>query len=326
MNRDEINIGLIGCGNIGFRHLQALVQVQLKQPFCLFIVEPNEAQHEKISAFLSESQSDADFKFQISSDLTNLPATIDLAVIATNSGDRFAAFEKLLQHSEAKAIIFEKVLFQTIAELDQVEALLKEKHIAAYVNYGRRAFPTYQTLAKQLEHDKLINIKVKGSSFGLACNGLHFIDLFEMLSKSELIVLNGDALNPGYEESKRNSYIEIYGTLSGETSSGSLVEIQCDSNMSVAVRIEIETKNGKILIDETAHTILDERNIPNCLTVDFKSYFVSQTPFLYQSIIEEQSCLLTGYEQAAKQHRLFIPTINKHLGLPSLYDTVCRIS
>ena len=324
MNENSINIALIGCGNIGFRHLQSLVQLTLEVR--IFIIEPNHEQHIKIEEFLREVKKTAKFDHVISSSIVDLPLQVDLAVLATNSGDRYAAFENLLSRSEVKSIIFEKVLFQTISELNLVEKKLADHNITAYVNYGRRGFPSYRKIAEELKTEDMMSITVEGSNYGLACNGLHFIDLFEMLTQSKIVELNGSDLEPGYEESKRNGYIEVYGLISGESSSGTSFKMSCNDNPDLKVAVKIKTKNGTISIDEISREIDDFRENTDNITGDFESYYVSQSPFFYKSIIENETCLLTAYHEAARQHRLFIQLINKHLGLSSTDTTICHIS
>ncbi len=64
-----------------------------------------------------------------STDVRDLPEVIDVAVLAMTAQYRREVFDKLISHVKVKNIIFEKVLFQRVADYYYVGEILKKLHI-----------------------------------------------------------------------------------------------------------------------------------------------------------------------------------------------------
>ena len=121
-----VKLAIIGSGQLGSRHLQALSL--LDRPALIFVVDPNEDSL-KIAEkrFLEISNADnkiVDIKYI--KNIDNLPNSIDLAIISTNSDIRRTIIENLLINSRINYLILEKVLFQKIEDFSYVDTLLKK--------------------------------------------------------------------------------------------------------------------------------------------------------------------------------------------------------
>ncbi|MBU2868070.1 hypothetical protein [Pacificibacter marinus] len=311
---------LIGCGNIGFRHLQALCASQLAGQIGLTIIEPNTAHHSRITAELGRTP------VQLSEVLTALPQQadhFDLAIIATNADVRRRVFDGLVSKHTFAAIIFEKVLFQRIEDLDAVEAQLQG--IAAHVNCGRRGFAGYQMLRDTLSFDTPVDYTVVGTQYALASNAIHFLDIAACINQSPLISLDASGLDQSGGDSKRAGYIEIYGTLKGTLENGATVSLTCTPADALLLDISIAGAALTGKIDEAAGTVTVTRGDVT-QTLAFETRHVSGMPYLYETLLNGEGCLLPTYAESAAQHRLLLSAINTHLNLPDQSDTLCPIS
>ncbi len=310
---------LCGCGNIGFRHLQALASAGT--PMQITIVEPFAAGHPRIADFIASDAAGGTERYRL---LTTLPAErerFDLVVIATSADTRLAAFNGIVDQHDVGCIIFEKILFQTVAALDEVAARLERENIPAYVNCGRRGFDTYRALAKEFAGPTPTNITVNGSAYGLASNAVHFLDLAEFINGAAVTGVDLSGLEAGAVESKRAGFFEIFGTLAATLENGASLSVTCADTDSMAINITLHHGDRTISIDELGGTQTDAGE-----TKPFEVKYVSGMPYLYDDALRSLDPGLTPYADSARQHRFYLRAMCKHLDLPSGDDTVCPIS
>jgi predicted dehydrogenase len=306
---------LCGCGNIGFRHLQAMVQ--MPDAVAITIVEPNAAAHARIVTLM---EGDArGHSFSLVTKVPNVRARFDLVVIATSADTRRAAFDSIVAQHDVGVMILEKVLFQKIADLDAVQDVLMTREIAGFVNCARRYFPGYRDVRVASAGARPLDVTVSGAGFGLASNGIHLIDLAEYLNSAGLVTLEASGLQPGSVAAKRAGCVEVFGRMTGTLSNGARVDITCDDLPDMTVKVSISGSGYAAMIDELARTItVGGDNAP------FISKFVSETWEIYNSALMMGTTDLTPYADSVRQHRLFLTAISRHLGLAA--DAACPIS
>lgn len=307
---------LIGCGNIGFRHLQALCASHMAADLDLTIVEPNKDHHDRIAQELARTPLG---QSRLLTALLTPRGRFDLAIIATKADVRRRVFDDLARQHDFAAIIFEKVLFQSCADLDAVATQLDG--IAAYVNCGRRGFPGYQALRKRLSGSGPVDYTVTGAQYALASNAIHFLDIAACVNESPLISLDTTGLDTETTASKRAGYVEVYGTLTGTLANGAVVSLTCARGDSLAIDVHLSGAGVDIAVDEAANLM-----VSNGVTEPFETRHVSGMPYLYETLLQGKGCLLPTYAESAAQHRLLISALNAHLHLPDHPDTVCPIS
>lgn len=314
-------IVLVGCGNIGRRHLQALVA--LPRPLDIMIVEPNRNEWSKAErAYADISNSIHALTFQES--LSSPVIDAHLAIIATGADVRRHLFDELEARHDVSAYLFEKVLFQTVRDLVEVGDRLARSGKKAWVNCGRRGFPGYQDLRVKLHGRSVIDMHVTGGAWGLCSNVIHFLDLYTFVTGHEIVSGVGDFLNPGHIPSKRPGFIELTGHLLFRAGTGGIVDISCHNAGAVPITVEFCAPDERVIVDETGRDSL--RLLPGGKReiVPFKSHLVSEMSFLYQDILETGQCVLPDYALSARQHQLFLDIVRGHLKLDE--DDKCPIS
>ena len=162
---------LVGCGNIGSRHLQSLIQ--LEDSTYITIVEPNENSKNNAKSILSDSSySNENLKWI--SNISKLTESYDLTIIATQSTNRSQLISQLLINGNKKFLI-EKMVCQSVSEYKKILDDFKKFQAKGWVNTNFRYFSFYQKLAKYFA----TNIPQKfvicgGEEKGLGSNAIHF--------------------------------------------------------------------------------------------------------------------------------------------------------
>ena len=318
------NVVLVGAGQIGSRHLQALANII---NLCrITVVDPNlrslDTAHKR---FLEVSNASSNILFTTK---TPIGESFDLAIIATSADVRLAAFVSILQKNKLKNVIFEKVLFQSLKQIQQCTNLLKIYTVQAWVNCPRRAYESYKQLKSIIKQDPLISMKITGSNYGLACNGIHFVDLFAFLSGQNVVAMKQE-LGRELIESKRRGCFEASGKLNFSTTD-SFLSISCDNATDyMSYEIEITTKHARYLIDELSQNIR-VFNLDNDLlsTTAFTVPPQSQLSHIIASeIMSKSQCDLTIYSESALLHGQYLTVFFEHFNLlePGRFD-VCPIS
>ena len=174
-----INIAIIGAGNIGSRHLQALAKLEFK--LNIFVVDPNPISIKTSRERYNEVATNQNIKVTYHDSIILLPSKLDLVIIATTSEYRYLVLEEIVQNFNIDYIIFEKFLFQKLSEYKTAKNLLKNNKIKAWVNCWPRITNIFQELKESLDLNSIVSINVYGSNWGLASNSIHFIDLFNYL-------------------------------------------------------------------------------------------------------------------------------------------------
>ena len=303
-------ICLIGAGQLGSRYLQGLKLIN--HDITVEIVEPNlKAQKVAYERYKQVKGNDHIVNLTFFTNLSDVSKQIDLAIIATDANPRFNIVHGLLKTKSLRFMILEKVLFQKLEKYDLTSELIQSKNIHCWVNHVRRAFPFYKKLKNMLTEEKQISFSFQGGDWGLACNGLHFIDLASWLGNSDRLTLNTEYLNNKIYPSKRMGYIEVHGTLIGKLGNHSF---SLYSNESPGVQlITIASDNYRYIIDES-------NGIMNKASAEKKwkwekwqgkiVYFQSEiTHKIVEDIIMNEHCQLPTYNEATTLHKPFIASL-----------------
>ncbi|HEY1039418.1 MAG TPA: Gfo/Idh/MocA family oxidoreductase [Bacteroidia bacterium] len=303
---DIFKVVLIGAGNIGSRHAQALMKLERALDITVFDV--SEASLSVCKVRIEEiARGNHKTAANYITDSGQLPGNADLAIVATSSGHRLVSLEKLLSATRCKCIILEKFLFPTKEEYKQAELLLQQqKDIRVYVNCVKRMFDAYQFVKKKLDAiDGKIKMSLKGNNWGLAGNAVHYIDLFAYLADEDQLTISLTE-TPFSEivESKREGYIELLGECKVLSSRGDEASIVSAPGEYKEIECRIEKGGKEFLIIELGSTI--EVIIDNEKTVfdyPFQSLLTKQYA---EELLVKGKISLTEYKISADQHLKFL--------------------
>ncbi|MBX3575948.1 MAG: hypothetical protein KF723_01975 [Rhizobiaceae bacterium] len=216
-----IDVVLVGLGNIGFRHLQGLMRSEHS-----FRLHGVDIVPDNIERARAEASKRSDIIFVGHSKMSDLPSAASVGVVATTANGRLELMEALLDHCRLPQTILEKVVFQTRASFEHAKELVADAGTRAWVNCPRRMWPFYRSLRAGIRSDIPFTVRFESRHLGLACNAVHFIDLFQFLSNASDVALSGGQI-ASVVASKRPGFFECYGDIEVTSSSGSRLQIVC---------------------------------------------------------------------------------------------------
>ncbi len=298
---------LCGAGQLGSRHLQGLKRSS--SPKLLFIQDPNNEALFFAKQRWNESQPEpSPHKVFFGTKFPEIGKKIDLAIIATNAGERPGVVQSIIGRFDVKYWILEKVLAQNMEGIEDLRCICRQKSLA-WVNLPRRVVPWYNKIRARIPPYSLIQLKVFGGPWGLACNAIHFFDFVEWFSGEKLVEVITDRLDSHWDPAKRNGHLEVFGTLEGKFSKGSVVYLS--SSREGAPSYQYELSDGKTLwlINEEAglaHSSNGEK-IEGRLP-----YQSEMTGPLVDELFATGRCQLPSLESSMAAHLIYLKAMLRH--------------
>ncbi|GAB5380730.1 MAG: hypothetical protein Alis3KO_21170 [Aliiglaciecola sp.] len=316
---------LIGAGQIGSRHLQALALSRHR--YKITVVDPSLASLNTARSRLEEIPNHiVTVSFSQKMPVNGL---FHLTIIATNANQRFGVYKQLQESNELLAVIFEKVIFQSLEHIDEVETLLATHKTKAWVNCARRSNAQYQHIRRLIKGHSPVTMSVSGNLFGLACNGIHFLDLFAFLIGEHELDGLSQSFDLEYVKTKRQDCYEVFGEMEANIGENKL-NIYCSNKQEAqSVRLNIQTKNKRFVIDEVNQKMEQFENNQNFgLPAEFKLQPQSKmTHTIAYQIFTLGTCSLPTYAESAKLHRHYIRAFTDYFETVSPGKfTLCPIS
>lgn len=310
-------VAIIGAGQLGSRHLQGLKSAE--NELAIYVMDQSNDSL-KLAEERYNQVDDNGFAKEVHfvTSLDVLPTDLDIVIIATGSVPRAMLTKLLLNHSKVKYLILEKILFPRLAEYDEIQEIIRDKNVKAWVNCPRRLFPYYQKLYGMI--DSPFEMTVDGSNWGLCCNSIHLLDIFLYLTKENEYTVTLDVTS--LEASKRSGYIEMMGSFYFSTPKGSKLNLHCSKD---------EKIYGARIKSDKYDIVIDKKNmmlIVNGEEDPILSYPNSQlTGKVVNRLLAEGKCGLTQFEESCKYHKPIIEAIlNEYNKLSGNKGDLCPIT
>jgi hypothetical protein len=247
---------IVGFGAMGCRHTQSIISSYPNAKIC--VVEPSKEIFEENCKKINVRSTN----IERYSDIDSLKGHFDFCVVATSAEPRFKIVKHLFDYG-IKNYLLEKVVFQSKKQFSDLEKLTNMTDVNIYCNFVSRYFPNYIEIKKEIT-DKPIKIIVSGGDFGLACNSLHYIDLFQYLRQSSPYIISHN-LKENFNGNRRGfNYKEIQGSLHLTNTFGDSLSIISDLEKGKGL-LEVTIINGgtiHVLNENTFnHTIISNSAI-----------------------------------------------------------------
>ena len=324
-----MNIAIIGGGNIGSRHLQAIARIDTQVD--VYVVDPSDSARKLSEERFCEIEGHERHALNMIYSILELPQQIEIAIVATSSAIRRRIVEELVLHSKIQYMILEKFMFQTERDFDEIGKLLRSKNVIAYTDCIRRVMGGYKELKKTLDDASYIDMSVTGGNWGLGCNAIHMLDIFAYLTNDNSLSADESMLDDFIYDSKRDDYIEFCGKLNIRGKRGILSLTSYNSEL-VLPSIVIQTDKKLVNIVESKKRIVTleldkpEGELGICGEFDFLPTSITTT-LVVNDLIENGKCDLPTYEENAKLEVLllnaFLRKMNKITGKD---NKVCPIT
>jgi predicted dehydrogenase len=306
---------IIGAGNIGSRHLQALGKSELA--LNIVVVDPFvRALEASKQRFDEVAKGNTATKAEYYQNLDLVGDRFDVGIVATTSDMRRKIVQELLEKIEVKNLILEKVAFQNTEDFQFVIKLLKSKHVKAWVNLPRRVIPFYREMKNKIKPHGQVFYTVQGGDWGLACNAIHFIDHLCFLVEDTDYEVSCHSLDKDMKESKRKGFVEFTGALHCRFSNGSELNLISQNGSKQPPLITIMGGSILYVIEEEKEwaAVSQGENGWKLEKTPFRLYYQSElTNRLVEDIIRTGDCGLTSIEESYLIHKPLLESFIKHL-------------
>ena len=319
----HIDIAIIGVGALGKRHLESVLKSSW--PMDVYCVDVNS--HALDGFALEDSLGNK--KLHFCTNVSRLPPRLDWVLFAMSSAGRREMFDAIISKTATSYIVFEKVLFQREVDYEHVAAKLPDLGIKAWVNCARRVQDCYRQLKEEMSKSREFEVHVSGGEWGLACNGIHMLDLVEFLSgdpSTEVAELN---LEDVIVDSKRKGYKEVYGAIVGRSGRCRNFTITCYRESRLPVRVDIVSDRSRIQVEEgrgaMTVTAVDKQFAPE--EQPFKLKYQSQlTQEVLESILSTGDCGLPTFADSSRLHLRFLRPLMAFFENHGMEKGVCPIT
>lgn len=319
----HIDIAIIGVGALGKRHLESVLKSSW--PMDVYCVDVN---NHALDGFAWEDTF-GNKKLRFCTDVSQLPPRLDWVLFAMSSSGRREMFDAVISKTTVPYIVFEKVLFQREDDYEHVAVKLSELGIKAWVNCARRVQDCYRQLKDEMSEAREFEVHVSGGEWGLACNGIHMLDLVEFLSGGESTEVTDLSLQDVIVDSKRKGYKEVYGSIVGHSGRCRNFTITCYRKSKVPVRVDIVSDLSRIQVEEGrgVMTVASAGKQFVSEELPFKLKYQSQlTQEVMESILSTGDCGLPTFGDSSRLHLQFLRPLMAFFENHGMEKGICPIT
>ena len=282
-----MRICIIGVGNIGMRYVQG---IRKKFPGAELCLVDNDVR-------LRELQKLEMANVNLFNALQKIHEPVDIFVVSTSCEPRLSIYKQCLARNP-RYIILEKYLFKSREEFEECLSLTR---VPTFVNqwmYGSKAF-------ESIFEGEARSVELTGSGWGLACNAVHWIDVFQRhMNITQARVGIGTTITE-VRPSKRAGYEEVLGEWIFE-------DLDSDKTFKLIDRSYDSPVDGlRIRVDE-AEYFFDYTAIKRDGEILSRfPYFSDQIGDIVGEICEKGTCSLPLLERSIRQHLLIEDILEK---------------
>ncbi len=309
------SLAIIGVGQIGSRHLQALAKIRI--PSRINVIDRSESSLNRARDRLNEIQIHPNIKnIEFGDSIDDLDEIVDFCIVSTDSRYRFSVLKELLAKKTVKYLLLEKVLFQSVQDCKEAQQLLETFQTTVWVNCPLRMYPFFGSLKTRydLQSNPIKYSYSGGEWIGLACNSIHYIDHTAFLSNSNISDIDVSCLDMHVKESKRSGFIEFTGTLKVEYENGAKLTIQSISGSKESSSIKICNNEFELEVDELSgngmlHDINKGCHEKISYTVPYQS---NLTNLIVEGVFRTGNCGLVDFSSSNSFHISFLKALHAH--------------
>jgi predicted dehydrogenase len=299
-------IVIVGVGNLGSRHLQGLSRV--KQSLDIWALDPSIDALSLAESRWAEVCENYSHKIQYITCISELPPIVDIAIVATAADVRLSVVKALLKRAKISHWILEKVLAQSIGEIEELEKIFSQKiSESVWVNQPMYLWPLYQKLRASCANKSPIAAKFEGFR-GLACNAIHYIDFVSRWNGGMLYSVDTKKLNTNWYLSKRKGFYEIDGEISALFDDGSTLSMVSNSE---SLGFKAEVRLGKD-IWEISERESEARSNTGEIIKGKVGYQSELTAMVIETMLSGGDLQLPSLVESAHQHRYLISALLDH--------------
>ena len=304
---------VIGTGNIGKRHIQAIYKSELDFKILAYDIFKDSLL--SVTEFCSNNNLDLN-RITLVDDFESLLSQIDnntIVIVATTAFGRKEILESVLAYQPA-AIVAEKPVVQNDSDYLYIQSLAAEKNVPVYVNFIAHAQHFYQEIYENVKNSKDFTFYTNMPNWGMSTVGIHQFELFFWLFGIKEYEVKFSEVSSVYEQ-KRKGFYDLAGTISLSDKKGNVAVFRNQEANSFA-SIQIITEDYLYTVHEPQNTLIkigpDKKVEVSPLNVRFVSMYMQE---IVDAIFnnEPAKVYLPDIEQSYLAHKVLYDYISLHV-------------
>ena len=311
--KKQSNILIIGAGQLGSRYLQGLIP--LIDDVKIYVIDPLNSSLENCRKLIFSciKENHKDIIYLNSIDEINIKNP-ELVIISSTSQGRAKLISEVKEKIYPKYWIIEKVLEQSIYELENIKNYLSDIKGKAWINNPRRIMHWHIKLKECINSIKNshgpLEFKYKGINWGLGCNSIHLINLVSWFSGEKVKKVIDRKINK-WKPAKRKGYFEPFGSLTFEFNGGSRLFLSCFEGEQKENEIFLKIYNENFFQAEI-NEFYGKCILSNGEKINGKYELQSEmTSRLVEKILKDGDCSLTPLKESIQEHQILIKTLSE---------------
>ena len=279
---------IIGFGRMGQVYFNILKNMGVKN---IEVIEKNN-KNIKIALLKYNIKKDKTFK---SLNKLHLKQTYDVIVLSATSDAKFLNFKRIAS-KKTKYFFFEKPLCSSIYECNQINKIAKKYKIKIGVNHQSRftnEINEIYKLVKKFRAGDLKSISLLAGNIGIAMNGVHVIELFNYLTKSEINRVNANFEKKYTSNPRGKKFKDFAGQIICKNNKNNVLTINTSNDYYHGFNLIFTFKYGFIFLDY----------LNGNLYFNFrkKKYFNKKSNFYgLPSVVKKQKVKISSIEDGTK--------------------------
>ena len=309
MEPTPLVIIVVGAGQLGSRYLQGLIKCSKKLDIYVIDIDPKALLVAKKRCIELVDVDKLDKFVHFYEDIRECPKKVDLAIISTTARKRVELVAYIKKHLMVRYWIVEKLLAQSSTELDKLSKILSGAK--TWVNTPRRMLPWHKQIRTSFIKQTPLHLKVTGKAWGLACNSIHFLDMFSWFTGEPLESISTEELSRHWIKAKRPGNWEILGEFKSKFTGGSTATFSVEDGEPSDLKYQFHIEDGDMSwsINEEFGTAVRSDGF----SVSGRLPFLSEvTPLLVDEILSTGQCELPSLETSVETHRVFLAAMLEH--------------
>lgn len=304
-NKDASIILICGAGQLGSRYLQGLAYCQ--RPLDISVQDISEKSlriaKERWEQVIDSKSKNLHNVYFIST-LDKLPQQIDIAVVATNADVRARVVKQILKNREVCYWVLEKVLAQSENDLDIISELTKNS-AGTWVNIPRRMMTWHKQIRENIHSAFPLRTRFSETSWGMAGNGIHLIDLVAWWTGETLKSISNSELNSQWVPAKRKGFYEITGKITAVYSEGTTTSMESSLN-EIPLTFDVDTYKNNWKINEQKGVASSSDGVVITGNNEMQSTITAR---LVEGLLTSGQCDLTKLTDSVNMHRIYLRSL-----------------
>ena len=304
---------LIGCGQLGSRHLQALACMDEISRIDVVEISPESIVlgKERLKGLPGVNTK---ISIQWHASLNDIRFEFDLCVVATSARGRVELVKALIERG-CKRFILEKIVAQSTEDYDDLLRVVEASGVKAWVDMPTRAFQIHKYIKNRLSSGEPITFIEAGGNWGLACNGIHYIDLFVYYDESSILEPEAFLIDPLLHSSKRGEmYKDLSGVICGRSDKGSRIILSYAKDHKNADVVSIFSTKARFMVDIVNGWAQEEMGDGQWRRIDIQeNIYVSHTTKIFvRDIFKRDCCELPSLRESRISHLFLLDNLQAH--------------